>query len=106
MKRVQQPIRHEDLAGLSSLVFGSLTFLAGTFSLWSLTASLRVTKNFAVASGLFSNWLVWVAVAAAIHYLGRRVEQELQQSRSSAPVVVFERAKRRVRSSGPTSAAA
>ena len=107
MKRVQQPIRRQDVAELSSLFFGSITVLAGTFALWSLTSSLRVTKSFVVTSGLFSNWLVWAAVAAGLHFLGRRVERELlPQRRNEAPVVVLHRAKRAVRTDDATSAAA
>lgn len=84
MKRIEQPIRREDLAGLSSLVFGGMTFIAATFAVWSLTAGLHITKDFAVSRGLFSNWIVWAGLAVAVRVLGRYLVQEMAEHEYSA----------------------
>jgi hypothetical protein len=106
MKNNQASASHEDLAALSSLIFGGLTFLSGTFAVWSLTASLRVTKSFAVSTGLFSNWLVWTLLALAAHQIGRQVERELTDNRIGARVRIMRRRVRRAASPNDTTAAA
>jgi len=49
--------------------------LAGVFALWRLAADLKWTSQFAIPSGLFSHWQVWVVAAALLelcsHLLNR-----------------------------------
>ncbi len=91
MKRFEQPIHREDLAGLSSMLFGGAAFIAATLAVWSLTSGLHITQSFAVTSGLFSNWMVWAGLAVGIRVLGRHVEQEMAARRVPAPVVMMPR---------------
>jgi hypothetical protein len=60
-------------------VAGSLLAPAGAvslmFALWRLAADLNWTNSFAIASGLFSHWQVWMGAAGLLqlcaHMLNR-----------------------------------
>jgi hypothetical protein len=45
---------------------------AGVLSLWRLAADLNWTASFAISSGIFSHWQVWMG-AAVLLQLGARV---------------------------------
>ena len=40
--------------------------LVGVVGLWRLTADLGFTAGFAISTGIFSHWQVWVATAALL----------------------------------------
>lgn len=75
MKYFETKIAQDDLAGLYSMVFNGGVIFAATLAVWSLTANLNITKNFAVSSGLFSNWMVWVGIAIGLRRAGRHVSR-------------------------------
>lgn len=64
------------MVSLVQLLLAGGSLSAATLSGWSLLASLGVTESFAVTSGLFSNWLVWAALAIAFASTARYVERE------------------------------
>ena len=45
--------------------------VACALALWSIAADLRFTNRFAIASGLFSHWQVWIGAAAALELCSR-----------------------------------
>lgn len=83
-----QPIRPEELAGLSSMFFGGATILAATLAAWDLAAGLRLTQAFAVSDGLLSNWIVWAAIAIALRTIGKHVEREMRARQEKSAIVV------------------
>jgi hypothetical protein len=44
--------------------------MALALACWRLAADLRFTGGFPITEGLFSHWLVWLAVAASLEGLG------------------------------------
>ena len=40
--------------------------MASVLAAWRIGADLNLTKSFAIPSGLFSHWQVWVAAAALL----------------------------------------
>ena len=50
-------------------------FLASVLALWRIAADLNFTAKFAIASGVFSHWQVWMVVAVLLqvcsHMLAR-----------------------------------
>lgn len=45
--------------------------LASVLALWRISADLNFTNRFAIASGLFSHWQVWLAAAAFLQLCSR-----------------------------------
>ncbi len=88
MKSSIQPIRPEEVAGLSSLFFGGATILAATLAAWNLAAGLHLTQAFAVSEGLLSNWIVWAAIAIALRVAGKHIERELHARQERTAIVV------------------
>jgi hypothetical protein len=56
----------EFAAGVSALM-GPAVFSAYALAAWSLASNLGWTNSFLFASGPLSNWLVWSAIAVAVH---------------------------------------
>jgi hypothetical protein len=46
-------------------------FLVGVVGLWRLTADLGFTAGFAISSGIFSHWQVWLATAVLLQLCAR-----------------------------------
>ena len=46
-------------------------FLVGVLGLWRLTADLGFTAGFAISSGIFSHWQVWLATAVLLQLCAR-----------------------------------
>ena len=88
MKSSIQPIRPEEVAGLSSMFFGGATILAATLAAWNLAAGLHITQAFAVSDGLLSNWIVWVAIAIAFRTIGKHVEREMLIRQEKSAILV------------------
>jgi len=42
---------------------------AGVLAFWRIAADLNWTSSFAITSGIFSHWQVWLALSVAIHML-------------------------------------
>jgi hypothetical protein len=44
---------------------------AAILALWSIAADLNLTNSFAISSGIFSHWHVWLGTAVALQLCGR-----------------------------------
>ena len=53
-----------------ALALGALmtpaAFMASVLGLWRLTADMKLTGEFGIATGLFSHWQVWLVFAALL----------------------------------------
>ena len=59
-------------------VAGLLTpaaFLVGVVGVWRLTADLGFTAGFAISSGIFSHWQVWLATAVLLQLCARMLNR-------------------------------
>ena len=58
-----------------ALVLASLmtpaALMAGVLGLWRIGADLKWTSGFAIPSGVFSHWQVWIAGGAALQLCSR-----------------------------------
>jgi hypothetical protein len=56
----------------AALIMSSLmtpvALMAWALGCWRLAADLKWTGEFAIASGLFSHWQVWIAVAIGVQF--------------------------------------
>jgi hypothetical protein len=59
----------------SALVLAALlspaALVASVLALWRIAADLNVTNSFAIPSGLFSHWQVWLAAAVLLQVCSR-----------------------------------
>jgi len=46
-------------------------FLASVLALWRIAADLNITAKFAIVSGVFSHWQVWMVVAVLLQVCSR-----------------------------------
>jgi hypothetical protein len=46
-------------------------FLASVLALWRIAADLNFTAKFAISTGMFSHWQVWMAVAVVLQACSR-----------------------------------
>ena len=49
--------------------------VAMLLGLWRIAADLNLTASFAIPSGLFSHWQVWMAAAAALQLCARMLNR-------------------------------
>lgn len=55
-------------AGVSALLTPAAV-MAGILGVWRICADIGLTGPFAITSGLFSHWQVWLGVAAVLQVL-------------------------------------
>jgi hypothetical protein len=58
------------LANLLIILFTPASMLALVFGLWRVSADLGWTEDFIIATGFFSHWQVWIALAIALKFAG------------------------------------
>jgi hypothetical protein len=52
--------------GLASSLLTPVAFTAWALGGWRLLADLKITGDFAISSGLFSHWQVWIALGVVL----------------------------------------
>jgi hypothetical protein len=63
--------RNKRVALAVSVLLTPGAFLASVLALWRIAADLSFTGNFAIASGVFSHWQVWMAIAVLLQLCSR-----------------------------------
>lgn len=63
--RVRTQLFNESLF-LASVFFGPLALMAFTLGIWALAEEMAFAANFPVTHGAFSNWRLWLALAASL----------------------------------------
>lgn len=58
--------KNRRLAAAVAALLTPVAVMAGVLALWSVCAGLGLSGEFAISSGFFSHWLVWLTLAAAI----------------------------------------
>ncbi len=51
------------------------TVTAGILAFWRIAADLNWLNTFAISSGLFSHWQVWMGAAALLHLCSRALNR-------------------------------
>jgi hypothetical protein len=77
--------KNRRLALALSALLTPAAVMASVLGLWRLAADMRWTGEFAIASGLFSHWQVWLAFAAFLQYVAwalNRYGRDPDQARS------------------------
>jgi len=63
--------RNKRMALAVSALLTPGAFLASVLALWRIAADLNVTGKFAIASGMFSHWQIWLVVAVLLQLCSR-----------------------------------
>ena len=67
--------KNRRMASATAALLGPVVLIALALGIWRLAADLNWTNRFAIPSGLFSHWQVWLAAAALLqvcsHFLNR-----------------------------------
>jgi len=51
------------------------TFCAGTLGLWRIASDLNWTGSFAISTGIFSHWQVWLGAAVGLQLCARALNR-------------------------------
>jgi hypothetical protein len=62
-------------AQLAAALLSPAALVAFVLAWWRIAADLKWTNSFAIASGLFSHWQVWMAAAAALQLCSRMLNR-------------------------------
>jgi hypothetical protein len=54
---------------IATVVRGPTVLCAYVFVVWSLAASLDLTRSFPWRAGAFSNWMLWLIIALLLHLI-------------------------------------
>jgi len=65
--------RRTALAAAALLTPGAL--VASVLALWRIAADLKFTNSFAIATGLFSHWQVWLGAAVVLQLCSRMLNR-------------------------------
>ncbi len=63
--------RNKRVALAVSALLTPAAFLASVLALWRIAADLNFAAKFAIASGVFSHWQVWMVVAVLLQVCSR-----------------------------------
>src|SRR5215208_946061 len=67
--------RNQRTALVLAALLSPAALVASVLALWRIAADLKVTNSFAIPSGIFSHWQVWLAAAVLLqvcsHVLNR-----------------------------------
>jgi len=63
--------RNKRMALAVSALLTPGAFLASVLALWRIAADLNIAAKFAIPSGVFSHWQVWMVIAAMLQVCSR-----------------------------------
>ena len=61
-------VANRQAALIASALLTPVAVMAWALAFWRLAADLGWTGEFAIATGIFSHWQVWIAVAVALQF--------------------------------------
>jgi len=63
--------KNKRLASVVAALLNPAALIAAALALWRVTADMSITRSFAITSGFFSHWQVWLAAAVILHVCSR-----------------------------------
>jgi hypothetical protein len=65
---------------LVAALMGPAVLSVYVFAMWSLTASMGWTDSFPFESGPLSSWLIWLALAACLHFASTLLQKTKERA--------------------------
>jgi hypothetical protein len=72
---VKRTERNKKLALAAAALLTPAALVASVLAIWRIAADLKFTNSFAIPSGLFSHWQVWLAAAVALQLCSRMLNR-------------------------------
>ena len=70
--KVEKGVRkNRRLASVAAALLNPAALIAAALALWRVTADMNLTRTFAITSGFFSHWQVWLGLAALLQLASR-----------------------------------
>jgi hypothetical protein len=60
---------------VTAALLSPVALMASVLGLWRIAADLKFTNSFAIATGLFSHWQVWLGAAVALQLCSRMLNR-------------------------------
>jgi len=76
-----KPVNNQELAQGAAVLLTPASVALASLGLWRLGSDLGFTSDFAFRDGFFSNWLVWIAGAFALHAAGHLLNRRFPDNR-------------------------
>jgi uncharacterized protein YifN (PemK superfamily) len=76
--------RNKRLAAVAAALLNPAAVTAAALAAWKLTADLNLTRSFAIPSGFFSHWQVWLGAALILAVCSWRLNRYAKSGESSA----------------------
>ena len=67
--------KNKRLVLLLAVLLPPSALAAGTLAIWRIAADLNWTNSFAISSGIFSHWQVWLGAAVALQMCARALNR-------------------------------
>ncbi len=67
--------KNKRLALLLAVLLPPWALAAATLAIWRIAADLNWTNSFAISSGIFSHWQVWLGAAVALQMCARALNR-------------------------------
>jgi uncharacterized RDD family membrane protein YckC len=61
--------KNRHLAAAAAALLTPAAVMAAILGVWRICADIGLTGAFAISSGLFSHWQVWLAIAAGLEFV-------------------------------------
>jgi hypothetical protein len=71
----KQGRKNRRLALATAALLTPLAVMSSALGLWRIAADLSLTGSFAIPSGLFSHWHVWLGAAALLQFCSRALSR-------------------------------
>jgi hypothetical protein len=68
---MRTPHKNRRVALAAASLLGPVAVMALVLGIWGLAADLKIAGDFAIPTGLFSHWQVWIAFAVVVALMAR-----------------------------------
>jgi hypothetical protein len=72
---VQKRRKKQRMASLLAALLTPAAAMAAALAMWGIAAGLNVAGSFAISSGFFSHWQVWLAAAIGLQVCSRMLNR-------------------------------
>jgi hypothetical protein len=63
--------KNKRVAAVAAALLNPAALIAAALALWRVTADMNMTRSFAITSGFFSHWQVWLGAAIILQVCSR-----------------------------------
>jgi hypothetical protein len=72
-------------ASVAAALLNPAAAITAALALWRVTADMNITRSFAIPSGFFSHWQVWLAAAVILQVCSRVLNRYSHSEEEASP---------------------